>query len=90
MKPRRLNAEAIHMNAIIRDPNSAPMLRSYPDDVKTFLKMENMTVATTDATMVKRAARKVRMRKGKARRKTKVRRRCGGCNSLTPGSGEIV
>lgn len=78
MKAMRLNADAIHMKAIMRVPNVALMLNSELCDMNTFLKMENMTVATTEATMVKRAVKKVRRRKGNERRRTKVRRRWGG------------
>jgi hypothetical protein len=40
--------------------------------------MMNMTVATAEATIVTSAVKNDRMRKGNARRKTKVRRRWGG------------
>lgn len=89
MKAMRLNADASHMNASMREPNVALMLNSEPCDKKTFLKMENMTVATTEATMVRRAVKKVRRRKGNERRRTKVRRRWGGRAWLTEGWGEM-
>lgn len=66
------------MKAIMRVPNVAFMLNSELCDMNTFLKMENMTVATTEATMVKRAVKKVRRRKGNERSRTNVRRRWGG------------
>lgn len=77
MKPIRVHAEAIHMKASMRAPRSAWMLRSTPFLTKTLRKMENMTVAMTEATTVRTAMTKVKSRRGKARSRTKVPRRCG-------------
>lgn len=48
----------------------------------------NITVATTEATIVNNAVTKVRMRKGTDRRSTKVRRRCTGWLWFRAGSPE--
>ena len=74
----KLNADASHIKAIMRVPSSARMFRFWSALVKTLVKMVNMTVATTEATMVKSAVMKVSTVKGRARRRTKVRRRWGG------------
>ena len=86
----KLNADASHIKAIMRVPSSARMFRFWSALVKTFVKMVNMTVATTEATMVKRAVAKVSRVKGRERRRMKVRRRWGGWDWLTDGSGEMV
>lgn len=69
-----MKAEAIHINAIIRGPNVATMLTSEVPS-KTFLKMENMAVATTDAAMVMRAFIKEMIVNGKERKRMKMPRR---------------
>ena len=85
-KAMRLNADAIHINTNMRVPSSAWMFNSYSVLVKTPLKMENMTVATTDATMVKRAVMKESTRKGRERRRMNVRRRWAGWDWFRAGS----
>lgn len=57
--------------------------------MNTFLKMTNITVATTEATMVNSAIRNVNMAMGKARKRTNVGRRCGCTTSLTCWSAEM-
>lgn len=55
--------------------------------MNTFLKMTNITVATTEATMVNSAIMKVSMAMGKARKRINVGRRCG-CKVLLMSSSE--
>lgn len=56
----RLNAVAIHINANILAPIVAPMLISAAAPKITFLKIINMTVAMTVATVVVKAAMKAK------------------------------
>lgn len=57
--------------------------------MNTFSKMTNMTVATTEATIVNSAIRNVNMAMGKARKRMNVGRRCGCTISLMCWSAEI-
>lgn len=74
MNPIKVNPDAIHMNASMRVPRYALMFRSASALMKTLLKMENMTVATTDATIVHKAVTKVKRTIGRERKRMKVGR----------------
>lgn len=78
------------MKASIGVPRDALIFKSSVLFMKTFLKIVNMTVATTEATMVNKAMIKVKMAIGNARKSIKVGRRCGWTAWLTCSSGEIV
>ena len=71
------------MKASICLPTWALMFRLGSALVKTLAKMLNITVATAEATMVTRAVKKLRIKKGKERSQMKVRRRCGGLERPT-------
>jgi hypothetical protein len=90
MKPIRFSPEAVHMKANICFPRYARIFRSTELFVKTLAKIVNMTVAMTEATMVNKAIRNVKMVIGRARKKIKVGRRCGWMPWLIFSSGEIV
>lgn len=64
-------ADAIHMNTNISVPSMAPILSS-ATEVKALRMMMNMTVATTVATVMKRAARKVKIMTRKAHQREKM------------------
>lgn len=64
---------AIHMNTNISTPMAAPMLSSVTD-VKAFCMMMNRMVAMTEATVMKRAARKVKRPTPNAAQREKTER----------------